>query len=130
MLFAWMGFLKPGDETIPQDVNQQTNDFLQQPFLPIHSVGPLCDENGRRTAMLMIFEANDRAAAEAVLQALLASPGSNEIVLDTPAVNRDAIALAESLKLKPTFETARMYTGPIASLRLDRVFGVTSFELG
>jgi len=68
MLFAWMGFLKPGDETIPQDVNQQTNDFLQQPFLPIHSVGPLCDENGRRTAMLMIFEANDRAAAEALVE--------------------------------------------------------------
>jgi len=68
MLFAWMGFLKPGDEAIPQDVNQQTNDFLQQPFLPIHSVGPLCDENGRRTAMLMIFEANDRAAAEALVE--------------------------------------------------------------
>ena len=82
---------------------------------------------GRKIGPLV---ADDRAAAEAVLQALLASPGSNEIVLDTPAVNRDAIALAESLKLKPTFETARMYTGPIASLRLDRVFGVTSFELG
>jgi RimJ/RimL family protein N-acetyltransferase len=81
-----------------------------------HKIGPLV--------------ADDRATAEAVLQALLASPGSNEIVLDIPAVNRDAIALAESLGLKPTFETARMYTGPIASLRLDRVFGVTSFELG
>jgi uncharacterized protein YciI len=67
MLFAWMGFIKPGSETIPQDVNEQTNDFLQQPFLPIHSVGPLCDENGRRAAMLMIFEANDRAAAEALV---------------------------------------------------------------
>jgi hypothetical protein len=28
------------------------------------------------------------------------------------------------------FETARMYTGPIAPMRIDRVFGVTSFELG
>jgi hypothetical protein len=68
MLFAWMGFLKPGDETIPQDINQQSNDFLQQPFLPIHSVGPLCDENGHRAAMLMIFEADDRAAAEALVE--------------------------------------------------------------
>ena len=82
---------------------------------------------GRKIGPLV---ADDRAAAEAVLQALLASPGSNEIVLDIPAMNRDAIALAESLGLKPTFETARMYTGPIPSLRLDRVFGVTSFELG
>ncbi|MBC9879561.1 GNAT family N-acetyltransferase [Bradyrhizobium sp. INPA01-394B] len=82
---------------------------------------------GRKIGPLV---ADDRAAAEAVLQALLASSGSNEIVLDIPALNRDAIALAESVGLKPTFETARMYTGPIRSLRLDRVFGVTSFELG
>lgn len=74
--------------------------------------------------------ADDRAAAEAVLHTLLASPGCREIELDIPAVNRDAIALAEFLGLKPTFETARMYTGPAPSLRLDRVFGVTSFELG
>jgi hypothetical protein len=82
---------------------------------------------GRKIGPLV---ADDRAAAEAVLQALLASPGSNEIVLDIPAMNRDAIAVAECLGLKPTFETARMYTGPIPSLRLERVFGVTSFELG
>jgi GNAT superfamily N-acetyltransferase len=74
--------------------------------------------------------AGNRAAAEAVVQALLASTGNCEIVLDIPAPNRDAIALAEFLGLKPTFETARMYTGPIPALRLHRVFGVTSFELG
>ena len=68
MLFAWMGFIKPGDETIPQEVNQASNDFLQQPYLTIHLVGPLCDENGRRAAMLMIFEADDRAAAEALVE--------------------------------------------------------------
>jgi hypothetical protein len=28
------------------------------------------------------------------------------------------------------FETARMYTGAIRPLRLNRVFGVTTFELG
>jgi uncharacterized protein YciI len=68
MLFAWMGFIKPGAETIPQQVNQESNDFLQQPFLSIHSVGPLCDENGRKAAMLMIFEADDRKAAEALAE--------------------------------------------------------------
>ena len=73
--------------------------------------------------------AADRRAAEAIVQALLAS-ADGEVFLDVPAVNRDAIALAEALGLKPVFETARMYTGPIQPLRLDRVFGVTSFELG
>ena len=68
MLFAWMGFIKAGDETIPQDVNQRSNEFLQQPYLTIHSVGPLCDEHGRRSAMLMIFEAEDRAGAEALVE--------------------------------------------------------------
>jgi len=73
---------------------------------------------------------DDRAAAEAIVQALLASAGGGEVFLDVPAVNREAIALAEELGLKPVFETARMYTGPIPPLRIDRVFGVTSFELG
>ncbi|MGL9617034.1 GNAT family N-acetyltransferase [Bradyrhizobium sp. U531] len=74
--------------------------------------------------------ADDRAAAEAIVQALLPSAGGGEVFLDVPAVNPAAIALAESLGLKPVFETARMYTGAIAPLRVDRVFGVTSFELG
>ncbi|TYO67812.1 GNAT family N-acetyltransferase [Bradyrhizobium hipponense] len=81
-----------------------------------HKIGPLV--------------ADDRAAAEPVVQALLASAGSGEIFLDVPAVNREAIALAESFGLKPVFETARMYTAAAPPLRIDRVFGVTSFELG
>ena len=67
MLFAWIGFLKPGSEDVPQDVQQQTNDFLQQPFIPIRAVGPLCDQNGRRAAMMMIFDAGDRPTAEALV---------------------------------------------------------------
>ncbi|MCP4618739.1 MAG: GNAT family N-acetyltransferase [Bradyrhizobium sp.] len=74
--------------------------------------------------------ADDRPAAEAILSALLMQIGDGEIFLDVPAVNPDAVALAESLGLKPVFETARMYTGPIPPLRLERVFGVTTFELG
>jgi len=45
-------------------------------------------------------------------------------------VNRDAVALAQRQGLAPVFETARMYTGAIRPLRLERVFGVTTFELG
>jgi len=81
-----------------------------------HKVGPLV--------------ADDRAAAEVILSALLANTGGGEIFLDVPNINRDAVALAQDLGLAPVFETARMYTGAIAQLRLDRVFGVTTFELG
>jgi GNAT superfamily N-acetyltransferase len=82
---------------------------------------------GRKIGPLV---ADDRAAAEAVLVALLKGAGDGEVFLDVPRVNRDAVALAQALGLAPVFETARMYTGAIAPLRLERVFGVTTFELG
>jgi GNAT superfamily N-acetyltransferase len=82
---------------------------------------------GRKIGPLV---ADDRATAEVVLSALLASVGGGEIFLDVPSINRDAVALAQGLELSPVFETARMYTGAIPPLRLERVFGVTTFELG
>jgi len=82
---------------------------------------------GRKVGPLL---ADDRAAAETILSALLSAAGGGEIFLDVPGTNHDAIALAQGLGLAPVFETARMYTGAIPPLRLDRVFGVTSFELG
>jgi GNAT superfamily N-acetyltransferase len=82
---------------------------------------------GRKIGPLV---ADDRATAEAILSALLAGTDNDEIFLDVPSVNRDAVALAQDLGLAPVFETARMYTGAIPPLRMERVFGVTSFELG
>ncbi|HET7888769.1 MAG TPA: GNAT family N-acetyltransferase [Bradyrhizobium sp.] len=82
---------------------------------------------GRKIGPLV---ADDRAAAEAVLSALLAAIGGAEIFLDVPSVNSEAVALAKSIGLSPVFETARMYTGAIAPLRTERIFGVTTFELG
>ena len=82
---------------------------------------------GRKIGPLV---ANDRAAAEVVLSALLAGAGGGEIFLDVPSINRDAVALAQNLGLAPVFETARMYSGTVPRLRLERVFGITTFELG
>lgn len=56
-------------------------------------------------------------------------PGS-PIFLDIPEINKNAVALAESHYMKVVFETARMYTGTFPDLPLDRLFGVTTFELG
>ena len=74
--------------------------------------------------------ADDPADAEIVFSALTADAGGGEIFLDVPEPNRQAVAFAEAMGLAPVFETARMYTGPVRPMRLDRVFGVTSFELG
>jgi ribosomal protein S18 acetylase RimI-like enzyme len=74
--------------------------------------------------------ADDRAAAEIIFASLVSTAGGAEVFLDVPSVNRDAVALAQGHGLKPVFETARMYTGAIRPVRVDRVFGVTTFELG
>ena len=74
--------------------------------------------------------ADDRAGAADVFDALVAAAGGGEIFLDVPEPNHEAVALARSHGLAPVFETARMYTGPIRPIRLDRVFGVSSLELG
>jgi hypothetical protein len=74
--------------------------------------------------------ADDGVAAERVFAALVAAAGGGDVFLDVPEVNRDAVALAQGQGLAPVFETARMYTGAIRPLRLERVFGVTTFELG
>jgi GNAT superfamily N-acetyltransferase len=50
--------------------------------------------------------------------------------LDVPEVNQAAVALAGKFNMKVVFETARMYTGEKPDLRTDRLYGVTTFELG
>ena len=81
---------------------------------------------GRKIGPLI---ADDRAGAEAVFAALVGDEGG-EVFLDVPQPNEDAVALATAHGLTPVFETARMYAGPVPPLALNRIFGVTTFELG
>lgn len=82
-----------------------------------HKIGPLV--------------AQDRGVAERLLAALLARiPAGGPVFLDVAEPRREAVALAEGLGLAPVFETARMYTGPAPAIRMERLFGVTTFELG
>ncbi|MEY9861616.1 GNAT superfamily N-acetyltransferase [Catenulispora sp. GAS73] len=55
---------------------------------------------------------------------------SLEVALDVPETNPAAVALAERYGMKPSFETARMYTGPVRDIEMASVYGITSFELG
>jgi uncharacterized protein YciI len=66
MLFAWIGFLKEGSEP-GQDVQQQVSGFLEQPYVPIQAAGALRDGDRKRAGMMMVFEADDRSAAEALV---------------------------------------------------------------
>lgn len=57
-------------------------------------------------------------------------PEETPIFLDTPAVNAAAVDLAKRHNMTASFETARMYAPVCPDLPSDRLFGVTSFELG
>jgi ribosomal protein S18 acetylase RimI-like enzyme len=69
--------------------------------------------------------------AERLLQALMASvPGDAAVFLDVPLTNAAAMALVKRLGMTPAFETARMYAGADPQLPVQRIFAVTSLELG
>ncbi|MDD2710883.1 MAG: GNAT family N-acetyltransferase [Verrucomicrobiae bacterium] len=52
------------------------------------------------------------------------------LFLDIPEPNRQAMALGKKLGMTPVFGTARMYNREFPSIDVNRIFGVTSFELG
>ena len=68
MLYAWIGFLKPGAQAIPPSLQKSATDFLSQPLIEIRAAGPLRDAAGNRVAMMMIFEHDSRDAAEAFVK--------------------------------------------------------------
>ena len=75
--------------------------------------------------------ADDGDAAERLFAALTSGvEGDDPVYLDVPEVNAAAMALAERHRMRQVFGTARMYTAPSPSIALERVFGVTTFELG
>jgi ribosomal protein S18 acetylase RimI-like enzyme len=58
------------------------------------------------------------------------APEGVPIFLDVPAVNSAAVDLVMRHGMAPVFETARMYLGKAPDLPMNRLFGVTTFELG
>jgi len=82
-----------------------------------YKVGPLC--------------ADSPELADRLFSALKAhAPDSAPIFLDTPEVNSAAVDLVKRHTMTVAFETARMYKGKSPDLPLNRLFGVTTFELG
>lgn len=58
------------------------------------------------------------------------APEGAPVFLDIPAVNEAAVDLVNRHNMTVSFETARMYTGQSPTLPVERLFGVTTFELG
>lgn len=75
--------------------------------------------------------ADDGASAERLYSGLCATiPAGAPVYLDVPEVYTGAMALPERYAMREVFRTARMYTNGLPQHGVQRVFGVTSFELG
>ncbi|NTV98359.1 MAG: GNAT family N-acetyltransferase [Chlorobiaceae bacterium] len=69
--------------------------------------------------------------AEELFSALKASvPAEMPFYLDIPESNPDALQLVKRHGMKVVFSTARMYKGRAPELPLERMYGITTFELG
>lgn len=78
-----------------------------------------------------LFADGPEEAATLLSTLAAAAPPAGPLFLDVPEPNGPAMALARSAGMAPVFETARMYTRlPPRPVQAERVFGVTSFELG
>jgi Acetyltransferase (GNAT) domain len=74
--------------------------------------------------------ADDEETAERLFAGLIARAPGAPVSLDTPEANPAAVAVAARYAMTPAFETARMYKNGAPDMRVDRCFGVTTFELG
>jgi GNAT superfamily N-acetyltransferase len=74
--------------------------------------------------------ANDPKIAKELLGGLMSTVPTEEVFLDVPESNLNGVALASRHGMQPVFSTARMYTKQAPALPLNKIFGITSFELG
>ncbi|KOY57006.1 GNAT family N-acetyltransferase [Streptomyces sp. XY332] len=74
--------------------------------------------------------ASTPAIAAALLHRLAEHTPDGAVAVDVPDANPAATALLAGLGLAPSFEAARMYTGPAPEVEVAGIYGVTSLELG
>lgn len=68
MLFAVMGFFRPGVDTSPQNLQADFNEHIGQPLLQIRFAGAIQDRQGNRIGYMELMEAESFDRAEAYLR--------------------------------------------------------------
>jgi len=81
-----------------------------------YKIGPLFAENNE--------------IAEEILLALCLETNNDFIYLDVPEINQAGMNIAKKYNMKECFGTARMYSKEFPDIPINKIFGVTSFELG
>ncbi|MDR7665690.1 GNAT family N-acetyltransferase [Methanosarcina sp. Z-7115] len=84
-------------------------------------------QNGYKIGPLF---ADDPIAAERIFLALKASVPDEAIYLDVPEPNKKAMEIANKYGMNVIFKTIRMYSREEPDINLEKVYGVTTLELG
>ena len=84
-------------------------------------------QNGYKIGPLF---ADDPITAEKIFLALKASVPDEAIYLDVPEPNKKAIEIANKSEMTVMFKTIRMYSREEPDINLEKIYGVTTFELG
>lgn len=84
-------------------------------------------QNGYKIGPLF---ADDPITAEKIFLALKASVPDEAIYLDVPEPNKKAMEIANKYEMTVMFKTIRMYSREEPYINLEKIYGVTTFELG
>ena len=74
--------------------------------------------------------ADTKYIAEELYKACLNSVVGEPLYIDIPITNQESINLIKEYDAKYIFECARMYYGKSPNIKVDKVYGITTFELG
>lgn len=74
--------------------------------------------------------ADNIEVAEELYKACLTAGKGGPVFLDIPIINEQAVSLIKKYHAEYVFECARMYYGTPPEVPIQRVFGITTFELG
>ncbi len=74
--------------------------------------------------------ADSRAVATRLFRRCCQAAADGPVFLDIPEENAEAVAMAKEFGMQAVFSCIRMYRGPMPNLQTERIFGVTTLELG
>ena len=74
--------------------------------------------------------ADNEDIAEELYKACLNSSVGEPFYIDIPIINSASVAMTKKYNTTYIFECARMYFGQAPNIEIDKVFGLTTFELG
>ena len=74
--------------------------------------------------------AENQEIAEKLFLALSTYSENQNVYIDVPDINKQAITLVENYQMQCVFECVRMYSVQEPNIDWKKIFGVTSLELG